>query len=94
MPTKPCIGPAASLYRERFDLPMHHGMSVLTFNGSRGSEGNLGKQQSSHADPPVVHHTRHVVDTPGVDTLCYQNSCNHTAQKGADDLYMYHVPYK
>ena len=51
MPTKPCIGPAASLYRERFDLPRHHGMSVLTFSGSRGSEGTLVKQQSSHFDP-------------------------------------------
>ena len=51
MPTKPCIGPAASLYRERFDLSRHHGMSVLTFSGSRGSEGTLVKQQSSHFDP-------------------------------------------
>ena len=28
MPTKPCIGPAASLYRERFDLPRHHAMGI------------------------------------------------------------------
>ena len=51
MPTKACIGPAASLYWERFDLPQHYGISVLTFNGSRGSEGTLIKQQSSHFDP-------------------------------------------
>ena len=29
MPTKPCISPAASLYRERFDLPRHHGCTPL-----------------------------------------------------------------
>ena len=51
MPTKPCLGLAAYLYRERFDLPRHHGMSVLTFSGSRGSEGTFGKQQSNHTDP-------------------------------------------
>ena len=51
MPAEPCIGPAASLYRERFDLVRHPGMSVLTFRGSRGSEGVLGKLQSSLSDP-------------------------------------------
>ena len=38
-------------YSERFDLLRHLGMSVLTFLGSKGSDGILSKLQSSLSDP-------------------------------------------